>query len=96
METLLYIIQKLVTFEFLDGNCQDNCVYPEGSQVPSQNNGKLPRLLIDAIVETICECAVERDNLVQLEIIKVLLTVVTSINSRVHEKTLLEAFKTQY
>ena len=96
MEHLLYILQKLITFEFLDGNCKDDCIYDEGSEKPCQLNGKLPRLLIDAIVETICECVAERDNLVQLEIIKVLLTVVTAPGSRVHEKSLLEAFKTQY
>ena len=61
MEHLLYIIQKLITFEFMDGNCPDDCVYAEGSEKPSQMNGKIPRLLIDAIVETICECVIERD-----------------------------------
>lgn len=29
MESLLYIIQKLISYEFLDGNCEDNCIYPE-------------------------------------------------------------------
>jgi hypothetical protein len=54
-------------------------------------------MLIDAIVETICECeGIVRDTSVQLQIIKVLLTIVTTCNSRVHERTLLEAFKTQY
>ena len=64
MEQLLYIVQKLVTFEFMDGNCVDNCIY--AAEKPQQTNGKLPRLLIDAMVETICESVVERDNLVQL------------------------------
>lgn len=59
-------------------------------------NGRLPRLLIDAIIETVCECAQERDAQVQLQVIKALLTFVISLNSRVHERTLLEAFKTQY
>ena len=30
MEALLYRIQKLFSYEFLDGNCKDNCLYPEG------------------------------------------------------------------
>ena len=29
MEHLLYIIQKLISYEFLDGNCEDNCIYAE-------------------------------------------------------------------
>jgi hypothetical protein len=61
MEFLLYRIQKLFTYEFLDGNCEDNCKYSDDSK-PPEKNGRLPRLLIDAIVETICECAHERDN----------------------------------
>jgi len=39
MESLLYKIQKLFTYEFLDGNCKDNCNYPEG-QKPSEMNGR--------------------------------------------------------
>ena len=70
MEQLLYRIQKLFSYEFLDGNCKDNCLYPEG-QKPPETNGRQPRLLIDAIVETICKCADDRDNQVQLEVIKV-------------------------
>lgn len=95
MEFLLYRIQKLFTYEFLDGNCEDNCTYSDDAKPPSKN-GRLPRLLIDAIVESICECAHERDNQVQLQVIKALLTVVIAVNSKVHERTLLEAFKTQY
>jgi hypothetical protein len=41
MEHLLYIIQKLITFEFLDGNCPDNCVYPDANEKPSQMNGRI-------------------------------------------------------
>ena len=61
MEQLLYRIQKLFSYEFLDGNCKDNCLYPE-DQKPPEMNGRQPRLLIDAIVETICRCADDRDN----------------------------------
>lgn len=63
MEMLLYIIQKLISFQFLDGNCPDNCIYAEANEKPSQMNGRIQRLLIDAIVETICECeGIVRDN----------------------------------
>jgi len=61
MEHILYIIQKLVSYEFLDGNCEDNCIYTEESK-PNQMNGRLQRRLIDAIVESICSCVTERDN----------------------------------
>ena len=60
MEWLIYRIQKLFTYEFLDGACSDNCNYTAENK-PSAKNGRIDRLLIDAIVETICECAQERD-----------------------------------
>ena len=59
-------------------------------------NGRLHRKLIDAIVESICNCVAERDNQVQLQIIKALLTIVTTYNFKVHEKSLLEAFRACY
>ena len=95
VEQLLYRIQKLFSLDFLDGNCADNCKYEEG-QTPPATNGKRPRLLIDAIVETICHCSEDRDNQVQLEVIKTLLSITIAVNSKVHERTLMEAFKTQY
>jgi len=70
VEQLLYRIQKLFSYDFLDGDCPDNCRYEEGQQPPAKN-GKRNRLLIDAIVETICKCSEDRDNAVQLEVIKV-------------------------
>lgn len=62
MEHILYIVQKLISYEFLDGNCEDNCLYPEDQKPTSNMNGRLPRKLIDAIVESICNCVTERDN----------------------------------
>ena len=70
MELLLYRIQKLFSYDLLDGDFEDNCKYPEGQSPPAMN-GKQPRLLIDAIIETICKCSEDRDSLVQLEVIKV-------------------------
>lgn len=74
-ESLLYIIQvsnpsqsdsqKLISYEFLDGNCEDNCVYTEESKPPPMN-GRHKRKLIDAVVESICQCVSDRDNQVQL------------------------------
>lgn len=95
MEKILYSIQKLVSYEFLDGNMEDNCIYTEESK-PNPSNGRLPRRLIDAVVESICACVTERDNQVQLQIIKALLTIVTTFNSKVHEKSLMEAFRAMY
>lgn len=65
MEGILYAMQKLVSYNFLDGNMEDNCIYVE-EQKPQAMNGRLPRRLIDAIVESICSCVTERDNQVQL------------------------------
>ena len=70
VEQLLYRIQKLFSYDFLDGDCPDNCKYEEGAKPPA-TNGKRPRLLIDAIIETICRCSEDRDAQVQLEVIKV-------------------------
>ena len=39
MEQLLYRIQKLFSYELLDGDCEDNCRYAEG-QTPPETNGK--------------------------------------------------------
>ena len=61
MEHILYVIPKLVAYEYLDGNCEDNCIYAEDNK-PSQMNGRLQRRLIDAVVESICACVTERDN----------------------------------
>lgn len=53
---ILSCIQKLYAYDYLVGDCEDNCIYAEDRKPPSKN-GRLPRLLIDAIVESVCECA---------------------------------------
>jgi hypothetical protein len=40
MEHILYMLQKLVSYEFLDGNQEDNCIYTEDSK-PNPMNGRL-------------------------------------------------------
>ena len=50
----------------MDGDCPD--VSLEGKE---ENSQEPPRLLIDLIVETICKCADEHGDQVQLEVIKV-------------------------
>lgn len=92
VEIGLYYIQKLVSHGFLDGNCLDTCTHTQ----PVTLNNKRPRKLINSIVETVCSCAHERDEVVQLQVIKTILTLVTSFQCEVHEKTLLEAFRACY
>lgn len=77
-------LQKLIAYGHLTGNATD-----------STHQGKL---LIDRIVETICHCfsGPQTDEGVQLQIIKALLTVVTSQHVEVHEGTVLLAVRTCY
>lgn len=76
--TALDCLQKLIAYGHLTGNIPD-----------SANPGKF---LIDRIVSTICNCFMgpQTDEGVQLQIIKALLTVVTSQNVEVHEGTVLQ------
>ena len=76
--TALDCLQKLIAYGHLTGNIPD-----------SANPGKF---LIDRIVATICNCFTgpQTDEGVQLQIIKALLTVVTSQNVEVHEGTVLQ------
>ncbi|CAG2118189.1 unnamed protein product, partial [Medioppia subpectinata] len=71
--TALDCIQKLIAYGHITGNRVD------------PNNGD--KLLIDSIVETICGCfhGPNTDDGVQLQIIKALLTTVTSHSCQVHE-----------
>lgn len=82
--TALDCLQKLIAYGHLTGNIPD-----------SVNPGKL---LIDRIVDTICSCfnGPATDEGVQLQIIKALLTVVTSQHVEVHEGTVLQAVRTCY
>lgn len=82
--TALDCLQKLIAYGHLTGNIPD-----------SSNPGKF---LIDRIVNTICNCfnGPQTDEGVQLQIIKALLTVVTSQHVEVHEGTVLQAVRTCY
>lgn len=76
-------IQKLVAYGYLRGTRLD----PD-----EQTKG----LLIDTIVESVCNCfhGPATDDGVQLQIIKALLTLVTSPSCQVHESSLLLAIQT--
>lgn len=82
--TALDCLQKLIAYGHLTGNIPD-------SSAPG-------KLLIDRIVSTICNCFTgpQTDEGVQLQIIKALLTVVTSQHVEVHEGTVLQAVRTCY
>ncbi|OMJ89408.1 hypothetical protein SteCoe_8405 [Stentor coeruleus] len=93
LEITLYYIQKLISHGFLTGICEDTCTYTDPPQTTSQRH---PRKMIDAIVESVCKCVQETDDNVQLQVIKTLLTIITSFNCEVHDRTLLEAFRACY
>lgn len=82
--TALDCLQKLIAYGHLTGNVSD-------STDPN-------KLLIVRIVETICSCFMgpQTDEGVQLQIIKALLTVMTSQHVEVHEGTVLLTIRTVY
>ncbi|XP_013112476.2 brefeldin A-inhibited guanine nucleotide-exchange protein 1 [Stomoxys calcitrans] len=82
--TALDCLEKLIAYGHLTGAIQD-------SSSPGH-------LLIDRIVNTICGCfnGPQTDECVQLQIIKALLTVVTSQHVEIHEGTVLQAVRTCY
>ncbi|XP_012062393.1 PREDICTED: brefeldin A-inhibited guanine nucleotide-exchange protein 2 [Atta cephalotes] len=82
--TALDCLQKLIAYGHLTGNVPD-------STEPN-------KLLIVRIVETICGCFTgpQTDEGVQLQIIKALLTVMTSQHVEVHEGTVLLTIRTVY
>ncbi|XP_046857884.1 brefeldin A-inhibited guanine nucleotide-exchange protein 1-like [Xenia sp. Carnegie-2017] len=77
-------IQKLIAYGHIVGDTPDS-IEPE-------------RRLIDRIIKTICTCftSINTDVNVQIQIIKALLTAVTSSTCEVHEGTLLQAVRTVY
>lgn len=85
--TALDCIQKLTAYEHIKGNCPD-----------PRTQGKL---LIDTIVDTVCDCfqydehygTTSTDGGIQLQIMKALLTLVTS-QCEVHGKSLLRVIRT--
>lgn len=90
----MYSIQKLVAHGLLDGNHPDDCLYPDEERPKS--NGMLPRRLIDAIVDEVCKCTTERDQQVQLQVVRALLTIVATSTTEVHERSLLKVMSSLY
>ncbi|KAL2085172.1 hypothetical protein ACEWY4_018492 [Coilia grayii] len=84
VSTSLDCLQKLIAYGHLTGSAPDNTA-------PGKK-------LIDRIIETICGCfqGPQTDEGVQLQIIKALLTAVTSQQIEIHEGTVLQAVRTCY
>ncbi|CAB1427588.1 unnamed protein product, partial [Pleuronectes platessa] len=82
--TSLDCLQKLIAYGHLTGSAPDNTT-------PGKK-------LIDRIIETICACfqGPQTDEGIQLQIIKALLTAVTSQHIEIHEGTVLQAVRTCY
>ncbi|KAK2501961.1 hypothetical protein MC885_012505 [Smutsia gigantea] len=84
VSTSLDCLQKLLAYGHITGNAPDS--------------GAPGKRLIDRIVETICNCfqGPQTDEGVQLQIIKALLTAVTSPHIEIHEGTILQTVRTCY
>uniref|UniRef100_A0A673BW90 SEC7 domain-containing protein n=1 Tax=Sphaeramia orbicularis TaxID=375764 RepID=A0A673BW90_9TELE len=84
VSTSLDCLQKLIAYGHITGNAPD-------SRTPGKR-------LIDRLVETICNCfqGPQTDEGVQLQIIKALLTAVTSPHIEIHEGTILLTVRTCY
>eukprot|EP00937_MAST-01D_sp_MAST-1D-sp2_P002936 g2936.t1 len=80
METSLYCIHNLIAYGYLRGG-------------EAMGEG---RRLIDMVVDTVCACNDHTDHGVQLQVIKALLTAVTSSTCEVHETSLLSAVRACY
>jgi len=79
-------IQKLLACGFLTGKGADP--FKEAEQ------GAPPRMLMDSVIETVCECEEQSDDTVQLQMVRVLLTGVTSQTCEIHCNSLMTAVKT--
>uniref|UniRef100_A0A8C6VB29 ARF guanine nucleotide exchange factor 2 n=1 Tax=Naja naja TaxID=35670 RepID=A0A8C6VB29_NAJNA len=84
VSTSLDCLQKLIAYGHITGNAPDS--------------GAPGKRLIDRIVETVCNCfqGPQTDEGVQLQIIKALLTAVTSPYIEIHEGTILQTVRTCY
>ncbi|KAM5134853.1 brefeldin A-inhibited guanine nucleotide-exchange protein 2 [Mantella aurantiaca] len=84
VSTSLDCLQKLIAYGHITGNAPDK--------------GIAGKRLIDRIVDTVCNCfqGPQTDEGVQLQIIKALLTVVTSPYVEIHEATVLQTVRTCY
>ena len=79
----------------MDGNCSDIEQSEENiPETPSQR--RYPTWLIDTIVKSVCDSVETQDNEVHLQIIKTLVTIVSTFKCQAHDVTLLEALRACY
>ena len=90
MEIALDGIHYLIEHGYLKGHTpiEDNVVEADNVEKSSSN-----RILMDLITETVSKCSDEYDDGVQLQVIKALLTAITSTHCEVHEASLLLAIR---
>jgi len=96
IETSIYYIHKLISHGFLDGNCRDFTQNAEREENRNNAESGQERLLIDSIVESVCSCRSEKNENVQVQLIKVLLTLMTSSTYEVHGASLQEIIHTLF
>ena len=66
---------------------------PNSSDGDGTTPATVQRPLMDIVIETVTKCSDEFDDSVQLQVIKVLLTAITSLHCEVHESSLLLAVR---
>mmetsp|Transcript_86464 Transcript_86464/g.222718 ORF Transcript_86464/g.222718 Transcript_86464/m.222718 type:complete len:1855 (+) Transcript_86464:120-5684(+) len=79
-------IQKLLAYGFLTGRGAD--------PFKDATVGAAPRVLMDTIIESVCGCQEQVDEAVQLQMVRALLTAVTSQTCEVHGNSLMLAVST--
>jgi len=95
MEIALDGIHYLIEHGYLRGHTPIEETVIEGDN-NTNNNVEKPsckRILMDLLTETVSKCADECDDGVQLQVIKALLTAITSTHCEVHEASLLLAIR---
>ena len=98
-EVALDGLHALIEFGFLRGTQPAPVVAAATAVVPTAGGGdgiEQPvgtRTMMDVVIETVCKCSDDFDDGVQLQIIKVLLTAVTSSVCKVNESSLLLAVR---
>ena len=99
MEEALDCVQKLIAYGYLRGTARGPASQEEDDESPGGRRSSLETRTpstMDAIIETICACDDFDDDNVQLQVIKALLTAVTSQTCEVHEGGLLVAVRSCY
>eukprot|EP00127_Corallochytrium_limacisporum_P003541 Clim_evm24s150 gene=Clim_evmTU24s150 len=91
-------VQKLIAYGHLKGEMMTTVTKEPEKDSGSTEKQEVSVPLIDLIIPTVCECFAggQTPDDVQLQVIRVLLTAVSSGNCEVHDSSLLSAFRTCY